>query len=137
MEISEFKFNTNIDSSLIDAVIKQFGGKELFEESASDVTYNGMDSSFSGFIYHTDTVKFAEDNKDIIMEMAEEQAYRANFGTIAVMAIQGFNLEEIEKAIHNKSEDFPQILYALALYAAERVCRAYTDLNEYADFKKA
>ena len=137
MEISELKSNTNINSSLIDAVINQFGGKESFEESASDVTYNGMDSSFSGFIYHTDTVKFAEDNIDIIMEMAEEQAYRANFGTIAVMVIQGFNLEEIQKAIYNESEDFPQVLYALALYAAERVCRAYTDLKEYEDFKKA
>ena len=137
MEISELKSNTNINSSLIDAVINQFGGKESFKESASDVSNHGIDGGFGGFIYHDDTVKFATDNKALIMELAEEQAQE--FGTIDVMMIQGFNclngnynLEEIQQAIYGDSDDSTQVLNALAWYAAEEVCRAYADIKEAA-----
>ena len=137
MKISELKSNTNINSSLIDAVINQFGGKESFKESASDVSNHGIDGGFGGFIYHDDTVKFATDNKALIMELAEEQAQE--FGTIDVMMIQGFNclngnynLEEIQQAIYGDSDDSTQVLNALAWYAAEEVCRAYADIKEAA-----
>ena len=89
MEISELKSNTNINSSLIDAVINQFGGKESFKESASDVSNNGINGGFGGFIYYNETVKFAQDNKALIMEMAEEQAQE--FGSDGAFAmIKGF-----------------------------------------------
>lgn len=137
MEISELKSNTNINSSLIDAVINQFGGKESFKESASDVSNNGINGGFGGFIYYNETVKFAQDNKALIMEMAKEQAQE--FGTIDVMMIQGFNclngnynLEEIQQAIYGDSDDSTQVLNALAWYAAEEVCRAYADIKEAA-----
>ena len=137
MKISLLKSNTSINSALIDAVIKQFGGKESFKESASDVSNHGIDGGFGGFIYHDDTVKFATDNKALIMELAEEQAQE--FGTIDVMMIQGFNclngnynLEEIQQAIYGDSDDSTQVLNALAWYAAEEVCRAYADIKEAA-----
>tara|TARA_R110000796_G_scaffold4038_2_gene15414 strand:- start:515 stop:928 length:414 start_codon:yes stop_codon:yes gene_type:complete len=137
MKISLLKSNTNINSALIDSVIEQFGGKESFKESASDVSNHGIDGGFGGFIYHDDTVKFATDNKALIMELAEEQAQE--FGTIDVMMIQGFNclngnynLEEIQQAIYGDSDDSTQVLNALAWYAAEEVCRAYADIKEAA-----
>ena len=137
MKISLLKSNTSINSALIDSVIEQFGGKESFKESASDVSNHGIDGGFGGFIYHDDTVKFATDNKALIMELAEEQAQE--FGTIDVMMIQGFNclngnynLEEIQQAIYGDSDDSTQVLNALAWYAAEEVCRAYADIKEAA-----
>ena len=138
MEISELKSNTNINSSLIDAVINQFGGKESFKESASDVSNNGINGGFGGFIYYNETVKFAQDNKALIMEMAEEQAQE--FGSDGAFAmIKGFNClnneynqSDIAAAIYSDSDDSTQVLNALAWYAAEEVCRAYTDLKEYA-----
>tara|TARA_R110000823_G_scaffold179992_1_gene312314 strand:+ start:63 stop:479 length:417 start_codon:yes stop_codon:yes gene_type:complete len=138
MKISLLKSNTNINSALIDSVIEQFGGKESFKESASDVSNNGINGGFGGFIYHNETVKFAQDNKALIMEMAEEQAQDfGNDGALSMIA--GFNClnneynqSDIAAAIYSDSDDSTQVLNALAWYAAEEVCRAYADLKEYA-----
>mgnify|MGYP003640824315 FL=1 len=148
MKISKLKSNTNINSALIDAVINQFGGKESFKESASDVSNHGIDGGFGGFIYHNETVKFAQDNKALIMEMAEEQAQE--FGSDGAFAmIKGFNClteycqmarknlhhyteSEIAAAIYSDTDDSTQVLNALAWYAAEEVCRAYADIKEAA-----
>lgn len=138
MKISKLKSNTNINSLLIDAVISQFGGKESFKESAIDVANHGIDGGFGGFIYHTETVKFAEDNKSLIMELAEEQAQEfGNDGALSMIASfnclnNDYNQSEIAHAIYGEIEESTQVLNALAWYAAEEVCRAYADLKEYA-----
>ncbi len=127
---------TNINATLVRAVVRQVGGWEAFKETAIDVTNHGADGGVSGFIYYNDTVAFTKRQKANIMEMAKEQAN--DFGSASVYSmIAGFNcLNDVEEwevatAIHTgKGEMVTQIYNALAWYALEEVSRAYADTQE-------
>ena len=58
-----------------EAVIKQLDmSKEDTEQTFRDVARGGADGGFSGFIYYSETVKFAKDNMNVIYEHLKSQA---------------------------------------------------------------
>jgi hypothetical protein len=131
--------SSSIPASLIRAVVRQLGGWESFTEKAADITNHGINGGFSGFIYHTDTEKFAKANKDAILELASSQAQEVGFDSTFAM-IRGFGCFkgdtltdcEIMKALckGTNPKDGPNILNGLAWYAGEEVARAYCDMME-------
>lgn len=133
--------NSNIPAKLIRSTITQFGGWDSFRECAQDVTNHGIDGGFHGFIYYVDTTKFFRKNRNMIMELATEQA--TGFGDRgALEMIRNFNClidkrtrkpdfsaDEIARAIYQSKGDCVDIIQnALAWYAGEEVARAYCDL---------
>ena len=122
--------STNIPESLVRAVVKQMGGWESFKESAPDISRNGIDGGFHGFIYYSDTIAFTKRNRKEILEMAVDQAN--DFGMGLVEMIKGFNClkgateAEIIDGLAGSSEE-TQVPNALAWYAGEEVARAYND----------
>ena len=59
-----------MNKKLIKAVIRQLGGRD----SLQDIANHGIDGGFSGFIYHSDTVKFFKRNRAEIVELVKEMA---------------------------------------------------------------
>lgn len=134
--IKAFTEKSHIDASLIRAVIRQSGGWQSFRESALDITNHGAAGGFSGFIYYTDTVKFARNNRDLILCTARALASDIGDGD-EYQLIAGFNCFEgdnmtpgaVARAIHTgKGDDATSVLNALAWFALEEVARSYCDL---------
>lgn len=124
--------SSNIDPKLIRAVVSQFGGIERFNDQFQDVANHGIDGGFSGFIYYSDTVKFAKKNKKLILELAKDQAHE--FGMNTLDMFKSFNCYkgvDVESYFidGDKSEE-TTILNGLAWYAGEEVCRAAQDIIE-------
>lgn len=132
--MSEFIARSHLPESLIRAVIRQAGGWQSFKEMAPDVTEHGADGGFSGFIYYTDTVKFAQRNKGPILDACRQMA--DDLGEPVYRMIGSFNCLKITEgeaaeAIHNpRSEDRTNVLNALSWFALEEVCWSYVDLEE-------
>ena len=138
--------NTSIPAPLVRAVIKQFGDFEAFENSADDVVNHGIDGGFSGFIYHTDTVKFTRKNKRHILEYAGQLADDCGEGS-AVRLIANFNClrkypdmkpDRIAELLYrpfkeDENGDTTAIFNTLAGFACEEVCQAWVDLKEQQD----
>jgi len=124
--------STNIPETLVRAVVREMGGWDSFKESAPDVCRGGISGGFHGFIYYTDTLRFAFTNRKDILEMATQQA--KDLGTGLVEMIEGFNCfrnckptqAEIVMGLAGRSND-TQVPNALAWYAGEEVARAYCD----------
>lgn len=138
MTRSEFVANFPVPR-LADAVIRQFGGWESFTESAQDVANHGIDGGFHGFIYYSDTCKFAARNRSLIAELAEQQA--SDLGESVLAMVAGFNClrgdvteSEVGRVLFSArggdSDARLLIENALAWYAGEEVCRAYADSLE-------
>lgn len=129
--MSEFIARSHLPESLIRAVIRQAGGWQSFKEMAPDVTEHGADGGFSGFIYYTDTVKFAQRNKGPILDACRQLA--DDLGEPVYKMIGGFNCLKITEgeaaeAIHNpRSEDRTNVLNALSWFALEEVSSSYSD----------
>ena len=136
MTIKEFCSKSHISEQLIRAVVRQAGGWESFTGMADDVTNHGASGGFSGFIYYSDTCKFATGHKAIILEMAKQMA--DDLGEPLYKMIGGFNCLKISEgeaaeAIHNtRSEGRTNVMNALAWFALEEVCRSYADQHEHA-----
>lgn len=130
----DFTMQSHLPAELIRAVVRQAGGWKSFQEMAPDVTNHGADGGFSGFIYYTDTVKFAQRNKGTILDACRQMA--DDIGEPVYRMIGGFNCLKITEgeaaeAIHNpRSEDRTNVLNALSWFALEWVCRSYVDLEE-------
>jgi hypothetical protein len=119
-----------IPESLIRAVIRQSGGWDSFKESAQDMA-SSIDAGFSGWIYHTDTVKFATANRDAIAKLAESDS--EEFGVGILEMVQSFNCigkdysqSDIAKCLYGRGTD-TTILNGMAWYAAESVARMMED----------
>jgi hypothetical protein len=133
-----------MEQRLIDAVIAQLNceGDEL-ESTMSDIWDHSAYYGFSGFIYYSDTCKFARDNMALIYSHAKNQA--ADFGIDPLEMIAGFNCLrgeypafEIASVIHDDIDDATRndgadtaILNALALYALEEAAH-YWEIYEAA-----
>jgi hypothetical protein len=128
---------SNIDESLIRAVIKQIGGFNELKERAEDVTNYGASGGFGGFIYYDDTVPFAKANLPAIMtglkELANECGEGNEFDCIALFnCLNGLSASDIARAINvDEDNNNTTVLNALAWFALEEVSRAYYDLKEY------
>jgi hypothetical protein len=138
LSLSSFCEKSNINPQLIRAVVNQFGGWKSFQESAPDVCRGGIDGGFHGFICNADTEPFARRNRQLIAEMASQQA--DDFGTSVTEMIQNFGCfrhgtkptdQEIGMALYagRNAENGLPVLNALAWYAGEEVCRSYCDLT--------
>lgn len=129
---------SHLNPSLIRAVVRQFGGWESFTQSAPDVYRGGIDGGFNGFIWHADTEAFAKRNRDLISELASEQAQEMGYDSTFAM-IRGFGcfrgdtlsdgdlMRALCRGVNPK--EGPNILNGLAWYAGEEVCRSYCDLT--------
>lgn len=131
--------SSNIPASLIRAVVRQLGGWDSFIEKAADITNHGINGGYLGFIYYTDTEKFAKANKDAILELASSQAQEIGYDSTLAM-IRGFGCFkgdtltdcELMNALckGRNPKDGPNILNGLAWYAGEEVAQAYCDMME-------
>jgi hypothetical protein len=122
--------------NLINAVVSRVG-----VDSIEDINNHGIDGGFGGFIYYDDTVKFFKTYKKDIMKLAEEMA--DSLGEDLLSMISNFNClssgdwknrkpdfseNEIAMAIYSgKGEVVTTIQNAMALFAAEEVCRMFEE----------
>tara|TARA_Y100001938_G_C7938932_1_gene353263 strand:+ start:308 stop:730 length:423 start_codon:yes stop_codon:yes gene_type:complete len=131
-----------ISNKLEEKVRNQLGfecwnDKEL-HETFKDVRNNGANGGFSGFIYYSDTCKFARDNMEEILESIKEDAngmgedpliFIQNFNcfgndTISTMEIASIIYDRPDQATLNDGTD-TQVLNAIAWYALEETARQY------------
>lgn len=138
MTLREFIDSCGIDSRLVRAVIRQQGTWTDFKQIASDVANHGADAGWSGFIWHSETCKFARRNMSDIIDMAENQASEYGERDALTMITEfcclrtlGTTPMAVANAIYRgKGEYATQILSALAWYALEEVSRAYDDMSQ-------
>jgi hypothetical protein len=136
--LQSFISQSHLDESLIRAVVSQFDGFESFSESAQDVANHGINGGFHGFIYYSDTVKFAETNKQLIIDyarkMANELGEDGAYSLIAsFVCLNDMNADLVADAINNLDhEDNTQVMNAMSWFAGEEVCRSYCDILEQA-----
>ena len=73
-------------------VIKQLGFEKLEDEelrsTLEDITNNGADGGFGGFIYYSETNKFARENMHLILDQVKELA--DNLGETPLEMISSF-----------------------------------------------
>jgi len=132
MTEKEFLRRTAFREKLVKAVIRQFGGWEAFISSAPDVVNHGIDGGFGGFIYYLDTVDFYNRNKKSILELVEYEAFSQGVDEFEMLknfkCMEGITAMEIAEGLFsNKGDDL--VKNCLSWFAAEEVCRAYTDLR--------
>lgn len=131
-------------AKLIRAVVKQLGGMDNdLKDTMKNILSHGIDGGYSGFIYYSDTVKFAVKNQKAIVALLEEQA--GQLGEDVVEMVKNFN--SFNKYIaglrcNTMDKDDEKELYlflaghagrckghtvtnVLAWYACEEVCRMF------------
>ena len=69
---------SDMDSSLIEAIVKQFGGVENFIEIHKDVIKEGVQTGFLGFIARKDILNLFAENKVNFTEFFAEEAQQFN-----------------------------------------------------------
>lgn len=129
-------------AKLIRAVIKQFGGMNSdTQQMMQDVLEHGIDGGFHGFIYYSDTVKFAQKNQKAIVALLEEQAEQLGEGDVISMVNCFKPFRKSGMDADNKKDLYlflagqagrcsgTTIPNVLAWFAAESVCRMF--LPEY------
>lgn len=128
-------------AKLIRAVVKQFGGIDNETQSMmKNILSHGIDGGYHGFIWHSETCKFAQKNQKQITALLENQAEQ--FDIDVVEMVNGFKpfrkngMDKDDKkdlylflagqAGRCKGTTIPNLF---AWYAAEEVCRMF--LPEY------
>lgn len=131
---TEFIKNSHLNEKLINAVIAQFGGWESFKESAENVTNHGIDSGFSGFIYYSETHKFAIKNRALIVAQLEEDADQlgedvvsmvSNFGVFRRSGMDADDKKDLYKFLGGGKCEQGTISNVMSWFAGEEVCRSY------------
>lgn len=128
---------SNINESLIRAVVKQVGGWDTFKEMAQDVVNHGAVAGFSGFIYYNETGEFYASNRQALNEMASEMAKEFGQDSAAELvtgfrALNGdYSEDEVAQALYGPIDEAETaITNIMAWYALEEVSRAYVDSQE-------
>ena len=114
---------------LINAVIKNVG-----MDNVENINNHGIDGGYSGFIYYSDTHKFAMRYRKYIVPMLEEQA--EEFGEDVVKMVSGFGVfrsspmdaedkKDLYKYLGGGRCEQSKITNLMAWYAAEEVCRMF------------
>lgn len=127
------EFVDNIEGNDLAAVVyEQLGSDDLdeFRSTLQDVLRGGANAGWSGFIYHNDTVKFFEENKELIMDSVKETVTDCGY-TGVLEFIKSFNclgedytIDEIGAVVYGDDKDDVSIKNALAWYALETVAMA-------------
>lgn len=127
-----------MDKKLVNAVIRQLGGRESLE----DIANHGIVGGFGGFIYTSDTIAFFKRNRAEIVALVKE--YADEFGESDIDTVARFNClsgrnwdkerytkegrelaAEIARALYGRmKKDDRQVANALAWFAAEEVAHA-------------
>ena len=128
---------SNIEASLIRAVVKNCHGWESFKEMSQDVCNHGASAGFGRFCYYVDTVAFTAKNKKAILAYCKEMDSQIeNVGIISFITsfncLEGYDQDEIAAAIYGRPtfDEKVAVYNALAWFALEEVCRAYCDFKE-------
>lgn len=132
------------------AVIEQMSGDENIKtledvtntyclENLRDVYNHGADAGWVGFTYYSDTVKFFDDNKKLIMDSLKDLANDIGKGLLEIIAnfncLRGdYTVDEIAEVIYGnfESDNECTIKNALSWYALVEVAyQLYDDIDEY------
>lgn len=116
-------------SVLINAVISRIG-----MDSIEDVINHGIDGGFNGFIYYSDTHKFAIQYRKLIVTMLEDMADQlgqdvvsmvSNFGVFRNSPIDQDEKRDLYKYLSGGKPEQGTITNVMAWFAAEEVCRMF------------
>lgn len=136
MNKREFLKSGHIPEKLKSAVINQLGGWKEFKISAPDIARHGIASGFGGFIYYSETHRFAMRNRDAIIELLEETASQlgqdvtsmvASFGVFRHSPMDSDEKKDLYKYLGGGRPEPGTITNAMAWFAAEEVSREYLD----------
>lgn len=115
--------------SLINAVIDNIG-----LDSVEDVNNHGIDGGFSGFIYYSDTHKFAMRHRKQIVDMLEEIAEGMGedvismvnaFGVFRPSGMDADDKKDLYKYLGGGRPNQGALTNVMAWFAAEEVCRMF------------
>jgi len=121
-ENSEFK-------TLINAVISKVG-----LDSVNHINSYGIGGGFCGFVYYSDTHKFAMKHRKLIIWMLESEAGSfgqeviemvSNFGVFRTSKMDNEDRKELYRYIGGGKCEQSTITNLMAWYAAETVCRMF------------
>jgi hypothetical protein len=119
-------------------LIQLSGDDELTEDTLQtlqDVSNNGADCGYGGFIYYTNTCGFYDDNSKLIINKLKDDYQDIGYNSITEM-VKSFNCfkefknDEIELFLINLLEDeddITTIKNGLAWYALEETARELTN----------
>jgi len=131
-------------TDLQQAVIEQMGYDELTPECAAtlkDVMRSpyGAAAGFSGFIYYSETCKFFEDNKDLIMQQLIEDRWSIGYNSLTEMLksfncfkdVDTYNIEQfLINSDDESNEDETTLKNGLAWYALEETAYRLEEVIE-------
>ena len=115
--------------TLINAVINRIG-----LDSVRDVNNHGINGGYSGFIWYSDTHKFAMRYRKLIVKLLEEQADSlgedvvsmvSNFGVFRQNKMDNEDKKELYKYLGGGRNEQSTITNLMAWFAAEEVCRMF------------
>ncbi len=115
--------------TLINAVISNIG-----LDSVMDVVNHGIDGGFSGFVYYSETHKFAIKHRNQIVSMLEETASQlgedvvsmvSNFGVFRNSPMDQDDKKDLYKYLGGGKPAQGAITNVMAWFAAEEVCRMF------------
>lgn len=116
--------------TLINAVVNSLGGTDYI----MDVVNNGADAGYPGFIYYSDTHKFAMRYRKMIVRMLEETAEQlggdvvemvAGFGVFRNAPMDNDDRKQLYKYLGGGRNEQSTITNLMAWYALEEVCRMF------------
>lgn len=131
LKLSEVIENTNIDPTLVRALVRWHGGWSEFKESASDISNYGANNGNS-FIYYTDSTKFFRAHAPAIKEWltyTAEEIYDMGIGQMLNQwkGCSDYSQDEINQAIYTGKGDavdsvFCNCLWAIVEELATNIC---------------
>lgn len=115
--------------TLINAVYDRIG-----KDSIIDVVNHGIDGGFSGFIYYSETHKFAMRYRKLIVKLLEETAEMlgedvvsmvSNFGVFRRSPMDADDKKQLYRYLGGGRCEQSAITNIMAWFAAEEVCRRF------------
>jgi hypothetical protein len=103
-------------------------------DSIMDVVSHGADAGFSGFVYYSDTHKFAMKYRKLISAWLEEEAddlgedvvsMVSNFGVFRNSKMDADDKKDLYKYIGGGKPEQGTITNVMAWFALEEVCRLF------------
>jgi len=138
MTNTEKKMATQL-TDLQKAVIEQLGFAELedeAQETLQDVCKNGANVGWEGFTYYNDTVKFYDENENLIKQHLKDHYQDFGYNSIIKM-VKSFNcfkqfknddrIELFFMGMLDNNDDITTIKNGLAWYALEETARELTE----------
>jgi hypothetical protein len=137
LKLSTVIENSNIDATLIRAIVRWHGGWDEFKEISSDISKYGANTGIS-FIYYTDSVKFFRNHapaiKSWLKSLSEEYYY--DHDSVGSMMdkwdlVSQYTIEEINQALYTGKGDAVDQVFDVACKAVvEEIARAVVDSME-------